>query len=113
MPVAELRSRLIVLEVLEPLAKRLSSLADEISESAIDIYSKHGSVIPNMFSAMHLHPINRAAHRENQNIKPKNRVIVSRLTDNSECIARTNSRRRGPEVLLWSITLLARVRQSY
>jgi hypothetical protein len=67
MPVAALRSRLIVLEVslgaiiLEPLAKCLSSLADEISDSAIDIYSKHGSVIPNMFSAMHVHPINGAA----------------------------------------------------
>jgi hypothetical protein len=47
--------------ILEQLAKCLSSLADEISESAIDIYSKRGSVIANMLSAMHLHPINGAA----------------------------------------------------
>ena len=36
---------------------------DEISDAAIDIHLKHGSAIPNMFSAMHLYPINGAAHR--------------------------------------------------
>ena len=36
---------------------------DKISDAAIDMHMKHGSAIPNMFSAMHLYPINGAAHR--------------------------------------------------
>jgi UDP-N-acetylenolpyruvoylglucosamine reductase len=36
---------------------------DEITDAAIDIHLRHGSAIPNMFSAMHLYPINGAAHR--------------------------------------------------
>jgi FAD binding domain/Berberine and berberine like len=36
---------------------------DEISDAAIDVHMKHGSAIPNMFSAMHLYPIDGAAQR--------------------------------------------------
>jgi hypothetical protein len=35
---------------------------DEISDPAIDIHLKLGSAVPNMFSTMHLYPINGAVH---------------------------------------------------
>jgi hypothetical protein len=42
---------------------RKAHFVDEISDKAIDIHSKHGSAVPNIFSPMHLYPINGAAHR--------------------------------------------------
>jgi hypothetical protein len=35
----------------------------EVNDKAVDLHVEHGSKLPNMFSTMHLYPINGAAHR--------------------------------------------------
>jgi FAD/FMN-containing dehydrogenase len=40
-----------------------ADFVNELSDEAIALHIRHGSEIPTMFSAMHLYPINGAAHR--------------------------------------------------
>jgi hypothetical protein len=47
-----------------------ADFVNELSDEAIALHVKHGSEIPTMFSAMHLYPINGAAHRVGETDTP-------------------------------------------
>jgi hypothetical protein len=47
-----------------------ADFVNELSDEAIALHVKHGSQIPTMLSAMHLYPINGAAHRVGRNDTP-------------------------------------------
>jgi len=40
-----------------------ADFVDTLTDPAIDAHTKHGAALPNMFSTMHLYPINGAVHR--------------------------------------------------
>ena len=47
-----------------------ADFVNELSDEAIALHVRHGSEIPTMLSAMHLYPINGAAHRVGRNDTP-------------------------------------------
>jgi FAD/FMN-containing dehydrogenase len=44
-----------------------ADFVNELSDEAIRLHIKHGSQVPTMWSAMHLYPVNGAAHRVGRN----------------------------------------------